>query len=428
MEQIEIKDSAITSPETRKIVREGESFLSLKRRSETAGFPENFAKYAKSKGDVYFWPQGGFHVVTTAALAKTVMTSPDFSADRARFFISRMPNIDLRIIKDFFGVVGKMMVMSDDKEHTIRRNVASAGLNEKLLDFYEPMIQRTVEKLLTRLEDQGSIEFVEGIARQLPQSVLADLFCIPDEDRTLFNRSSGIMTGFFGGAVEYTNEVGAQVNESAITIRDYFFKLLEERRKNPKNDFFSGMLAMQKGLNLADDELVSQAIMMLVAGQVTTTDQICNNLYLMLQTPGVYQKLVENPSLLPTAIEEFKRLDPAVTFLFRLARKPVMLGDQPVEPGDTIFISNHAICRDPEEFPNPEEMILDRKANRHFAYGHGPHYCMGARLGRMQMNILFKGMTERFPKLVLDPSKPAIRDHYSLAFSGFKTMHILAKG
>ena len=96
------------------LVQTGKSFLDFKRESDSKTFPQDFTNYIKSKGDIYFWPQGGFHVVTQAELAKEVLDSKTFSADRSSFFISRMPNIDLRLLQDFFGVVSKMMVMSDD--------------------------------------------------------------------------------------------------------------------------------------------------------------------------------------------------------------------------------------------------------------------------------------------------------------------------
>ena len=104
------------------------SFLDFKRASQAHTFHDDFSHYVKSFGDVYFWEQGGFHVVTNAEAAKVVLTSPDFSADRGAFFISRMPDLDLKLLPDFFRVVGKMMVMSDGKNHTRRRQVATHGM------------------------------------------------------------------------------------------------------------------------------------------------------------------------------------------------------------------------------------------------------------------------------------------------------------
>ena len=274
------------------------------------------------------------------------------------------------------------------------------------------------------LKENKRAEFVEDIARQLPQSVLADLFSIPTEDRAFFNKCSNIMTGFFGGAVDYNNEVGKQVNDAAISISNYFKELIKIKRESPGDDFFSKMLSVQKHFGLSDDELISQAVMMLVAGQVTTTDQICNNFYLLMSRPELLKKIQDQPELMTTATEEFKRFDPAVTFLFRVATEDSLLGEQPVKKGDTVFVANHCINRDEEMFENPNEINIERRQNQHFAYGHGAHYCIGARLGRMQIGILFDTLIKEFPTLKLSSSKSAVRDHYSLSFSGFKQIPV----
>lgn len=407
------------------ITQTGKSFLSFKRDSATYDFPEHFSQYLVEKGDVYFWPEGGFHVVTRAGLAKQVLMNPQFSADRSRFFISRMPNLDLRIIKDFFAVIGKMMVMSDGKEHAARRRAGMVGINEELLSIYEPRIQQVVERLFSSIKKNGHGDFVSEVARILPQSVLAELFSIPEKDRAFFNECSNTMTAFFGGAVEYTNAVGEKVNAAAISIQKYFCDLIEERRTNPKDDFFSKILKAQATLELSDEEIISQAVMMLVAGQVTTTDQICNNFYLLMSRPGLFEQIKKAPEKMTLATEEFKRFDPAVTFLFRVATQDTQLGSQTIKAGDTIFIGTHAINRDPEMFDAPLEMNISRQSNKHFAYGHGAHYCLGARLGRLQMEILFNCIVKSLPSLRLDSEKLAVRDHYSLAFSGFKTIPVV---
>lgn len=385
--------------------------------------PEEFSTYLQSHGDIFYWPAAEFYVVTSMELAKEVLKRPAFSADRSSFFISRMPELDLRLIKDFFGVVQKMMVMSDDKEHSTRRKAAALGIDGELLDHYKPIIEKTVGKLIERAAAKGEIEFVRDIAEPLPSIVLADLFCIPEQDREQFYQWSIQMTQFFGGATTYFDEDGKRVNKAAKALREYFQALLEERRKNSGPDFVSVLLENQKNFGLSDDEVISQAIMMLVAGQVTTTDQLNNNMFTMLDS-GSVPTLAENLEKVPAAMEEFNRLDPGVTFLFRTVRKEIELGGVRLKPGDVIFVSNHAVNRDASIFESPNSVQLDRKVNPHFAYGHGPHFCLGARLARMQMQMCFTELLRRYPKLRLNKSKPAKRLHYALSFSGFESIHI----
>ena len=169
--------------------------------------------------------------------------------------------------------------------------------------------------------------------------------------------------------------------------------------------------------------LVSQAIMMLVAGQVTTTDQMNNIMFQLLNNQDILDHVIQSPELVPKMIEEFKRLDPAVSFIFRVAKGDTMIGAQAIAKGETVFISTHCINRDESVFEKPGRAILSRKAHNHFSYGYGAHYCLGARLARMEITRLFQALLERHPKLVLGEGGVE-RDHYSLSFSGFKKLPI----
>ena len=228
------------------------------------------------------------------------------------------------------------------------------------------------------------------IAEPLPSFILADLFSIPEDIRKDFYAWSNNMTQFFGGASQYRNEDGIEVNQSAKNLRGFFETLVSERRKNPKEDFLSIMLKNQDSIGLTDQELISQAIMMLVAGQITTTDQLNNNLFTMLSERDSLLDLRSNVFLVPSAIEEYNRLDPGVTFLFRVAKADTTLLGQEIRNGETVFISNHAVNRDPILFPEPERCDIRRNPNPHFSYGNGSHYCLGAKLARIQMTHVFE--------------------------------------
>lgn len=382
--------------------------------------PDEFAGALRSQGPISWWERGNFFLITDYQLAETVLRSPQFSADRSSFFISRMPNMDLRLIKDFFGVVSKMMVMSDGREHTARRKAAAVGLTDELLDYYRPLIEKTVHRLIEDAGAKGTMDFVRDVAMPLPSVVLADLFDIPEENRQEFYARSNNMTQFFGGSSQYRNEDGIEVNASANHLREYFRDLIQKRRAAPSDDFLSHMLRDQAQFGLSDEEVIAQAVMMLVAGQITTTDQICNNLYSLLTREGVREAVVENPALLPTALEEFNRLDPAVTFLFRVAKGETALGGVTIPDKGVVFIANHGVNRDPQLFDNPESCVLDRKHNPHFAYGYGPHFCLGAKLARVEMVACFGELLRRFPEMEL--AGEAHRKHHSLAFSGFERL------
>jgi cytochrome P450 len=386
--------------------------------------PAQFATIMRDMGDVFWWDKGNFWVVTSHEYAKSVLMSDDFTCDRSSFFVSRMPEMDLSLITDFFSVVGKMMVMSDAPAHTQRRRVCYDGFTTLALQELEVTIKNTIDKQIHHMKKNNRIELVEDLAKIIPSMTLAEFFDIPELERNNFYNWSNNMTQFFGGSSQYQNEDGIEVNNSASGLRNYFTGLIAERRANPKNDFLSILLKNQHAFGLTDEEIVSQTIMMLVAGQVTTTDQICNNMHTLLTEPGAAQELWNNPAIVETAIDELNRLDPAVTFIFRVTKNDTTIGQQKIKKGDVIFISSHAVNRDPAVFNEPDRCILTRKNNKHMSYGYGSHYCLGAKLARIEMELCFSALIREFKALRFSDSNPAARKHHSLSFSGFENMHL----
>lgn len=386
--------------------------------------PEQFSQHLREMGDIFWWEPGQFWVITSYQLAKKVLTSEDFSCDRSPFFISRMPEMNLSLITDFFKVVSQMMVMSDAPEHTNRRRVCYHGFSTHCLEQLKPLIDRTITNCLSEFSADQPFDFVSQLAQNIPSVTLAELFAIPDSERLDFYHWSNNMTQFFGGSTSYRDEDGIKVNQSAKQLYHYFADLMIQRRRRPSQDFLSILLEHQSHFGLTDDELISQAIMMLVAGQVTTTDQLCNNLFILLNEPGLWQQVRKNLDALDAYIEECNRLDPAVTFIFRVTKNENMLGDQLIEKGKVIFISTHAINRDPHYFTSPDKIRLTQKQVQHFSYGYGGHFCLGAKLARIEMYHIFKTLLQQYPSLSLDANRPVKRKHHSLSFSGFEQIYL----
>jgi len=399
--------------------RSGKSFHDFKRESDVNTFPNVFAEYVSDQNKPYFWKGGNFHVVTDMNEAKDALTNNLLGADRSSFFLSRMPNMDLSLIQDFFSVVSKMMVMSDGDDHKRRRQAASVGFEDHILERFKEKVSLSVDQLLDSSFNSNQIDFLNDIAKKLPSTVLSDLFCIPQEDRKEFYTNSIAMTSFFGGGTGYENKDGIIVNQATNNLKKYFTHLIEERKKSPGEDYISSLLKVQSRFQLTNEELVSQAIMMLVAGQVTTTDQVCNNMFLLASNQDDQHNLKSNPELIDNAMEEYKRFDPAVTFIFRVAKENTLIGDQEVKKGETVFISNHCVNR--SLLQDGYAINIERKNIQHMAYGHGPHYCIGAKLGRLEMNTLFKKIVQKNPFLKVTSAQ---RDHYSLSFSGFSELKL----
>lgn len=385
--------------------------------------PQQFAHLLIEKGPIFWAEIEKFWVVTDMDLAQSILKGVDFSADRSAFFMSRMSGCPFHKVANFFSVVKKMMVTSDPPEHTARRKLGLAGINDHIIDDFAPAVCKVVDQVLAGIKP-GRIDFVQDIALPLPNIILAEMFSVPQAARPDFYRWSNHMTQFFGGASADIHSDAANADTGAANLREYFQEMIQQRRRQPQNDFISHLVKNQGGLD--DSEVISQAAIMLVAGTVTTTDQICNNLNVLLHS-GIWAKLVAQPALLEAAIEEATRLDPSVNFIFRVAARDLTLGGKSIQAGQLVFISTHATNRNAVTFSRPDNFSLDRTRNPHLAYGAGIHHCLGARLGRIQMRALFASLLETYPDLSVDADHPPVRKHQSLAFSGFETFPVRIK-
>lgn len=385
--------------------------------------PQTFSQYLQAGGDIYWREPEQFWVVTSYGLAREVLVSDHFTCDRSPYFMNSMPEVDPANIQDFFAVVSKMMVMSDAPAHTARRRICYDGFAQKTLETLQPLVRKTIQEQLANCQHKKSMELVGDLAKVLPATILADFFAIPLEEREQFYVWSNNMTQFFGGYAQ-KNADAVLANQGASGLRDYFTHLIAKRRLNPENDFLSILLKYQSAFQLTDDEVISQAIMMLVAGQVTTTDQLCNNVFTLLSTENTLATLQSGAVKIEDAIHEFNRLDPAVTFIFRLAKCDTEIQGQTIKRHQAVFISSHAVNRDPRVFHQPHHCDITRKMNKHLSYGFGPHYCIGAKLAQLEMTETLQALLTQFPKLRLDENRAAIRKHHSLAFSGFEQLKL----
>jgi len=378
------------------------NLLDLKSRVSTC----EFSRQLRERGPLFWSEAEQIWVITDYRLAVSCLRGSHLSADRMAFFTGNSPPAP-----HFFSLVKKMMVNSDPPEHTQRRRLAASGLADHVLDHFQPRVVEAIGELLKgRIASGARVEFdfVADLALPLPNRVLADLFSIPESRRLDFYRWANDMTQFFGGAAD-----GAEAaNRGAQELREYFSELIVERREDPADDFISHLLRNQG--TMVDDEVIAQAAIMLVAGTITTTDQLANNLFQLLE---MWPTLVDRPDLLELAIEEATRLDPAVNFVFRVATSDF----QGIQAGQPVFVALQACNRDPAVFAEPNQFRLDRKPNPHLSYGSGAHYCIGSRLGRIQMRELYHALLTEFPRLQMVDYR---RKHQSLGFSGFETLKL----
>jgi cytochrome P450 PksS len=347
---------------------------------------------------------------------------PALSSDRLKQFAAhQLQGLNLSLVSDFLRVANRMMIIKDVPEHTRLRRMASESFTKSALDVWRPIVQKVVDELLIQIEAKGHMDLVTDFAQPLPALVIAEMFGIAREDRDNFQRWSDDISKFWGGSFGNIEEDGRRANEAMVKLEQHFLTLIAKCRQEPSHDLMSHLIGNQEEGRLDAEELTAQCVLILVAGHVTTIDQISNGVYALLQHPDQWNALRDNPSLISSAVEEILRYDSSVPFIHRVAKENVEIRGQQIAKGQVVFIGLAAANRDPEQFPDPHRLDIARQPNKHVAFAVGPHLCLGAELARRELALGLLGLARRFPALRFRTTPPE-RRYDSLMFRGFKSM------
>jgi len=215
----------------------------------------------------------------------------------------------------------------------------------------------------------------------------------------------------------------------ATAMTGYFRTLLAARRREPADDLLSALIsARDEGDRLSENELLSMAWLLLVAGHETTVNLIGSGVLALLQHPGELARLRSDPALLGGAVEELLRyVSPVNDATFRFTGEPVELGGVSIGPGEVVLVSLSGANRDPSRYADPDRLDLSRDSGGHVAFGHGIHYCLGAPLARLEAEIAFRGLLERFGSMTLAVPADALRWRPSTLIHGLESLPVLLR-
>lgn len=310
----------------------------------------------------------------------------------------------------------KSLLHSDPPDHTRLRALVNKAFTPRAVESMRPRIQALVDGLLDQALSAGPLDLIRDLASPLPAVVIAQIVGAPSGDSRLFKRWSDDILAF-QGVNRPTLEALERSQRGLVEMRTYLIGLIDDRRQHPQDDLISRLVAAEsEGEHLTESELVSTCVTLLVAGHETTISLIGNGLLTLLRHPAQLQQLRQEPTLMPSAIEEMLRYESPVARQPRRILQDVTLGGQQLRQGQIVFQFLNAANRDPAYFPDPDQFDLRRPNNRHLAFGQGIHFCVGAPLARLEGPIAIGAVLRRMPNLRLtsdaddwDTTKPNSR-------------------
>jgi len=300
----------------------------------------------------------------------------------------------------------KGLLHSDPPDHTRLRALVTREFTVMIVEKMRPRIQEVVDGLLDAAEKNGRMDVVPDLAAALPVQVIAEILGVPPPDRYLIRKWTDHILRFQG--VNKPSEADlSRAQDALMEMRAYIKSMINERRRQPRGDLMGKFVAAEsEGQRLSEAELINTCVTLFTAGHETTLSLISNTIYTLLANSDQYELLRHEPGLLESAIEESLRYESPVSRQSRLMKDNTELAGKKLKKGEIVFQMLNAANRDPAYFADPDKFDVQRKKNRHIAFGQGIHFCVGAALSRAESTIAVGTALKRFPNLRLVDDKP----------------------
>lgn len=327
-------------------------------------------------------------------------------------------------IPDTIGQDGPLIPLEvDQPEHTLYRGLLNPLFNPRRMRELEPRIREIVTKLIDEMLQERQVDFVEAFAKRLPTRVFLALMGWNIDDAPLFNQwADSIVMGKPGASEEESTEFRLA---AAKEVYAYFAKMMDIRdaAEVPADDITQILLNSRvDGRDLSQVEVLNMLFLMLIAGLHTVQSALAHTALFMAENPEIRQELVDDLSIVPTAVEEMLRWEPG-TCPARLLKADTVVGGVQMRAGDKVLIPVESANHDETAFKDADTVDLRRNPNPHLAFGAGIHRCVGSHLARMELRVAFEELHARMPHYRLDPEHPPTR-HLSQV-KGLHSLHII---
>jgi cytochrome P450 len=352
--------------------------------------PQPMYKALRESAPVFRSPQ---------AVVLSRLSDIEMALKRTDLFSSNMDAVDLGNLRPLIPL------QIDPPEHAKYRRILDPLFTPREMARREPQVTALVNEMIDRFADRGSCDFHEEFAVPLPCTVFLQLLGLPLEDLDKFLEwKDGVIRPEGSTGYDDRHDASAKVAEQ---IYEYFDRAIDDHIARPRDDVLSAMIATHfkedGGAALSREELLDICFLFLIAGLDTVTDSLdCFFVYLA-RHPEHRHQLVEQPDILPHAIEELLRWETPVPGVARVAMQDVEVGGCPISKGERVSPLLGAANTDPAEFADPERVDFSRSPNRHRAFGGGPHRCLGSHLARMELRVALREFHRRIPDYEIPP-------------------------
>lgn len=298
-----------------------------------------------------------------------------------------------------FDCLEAMMSFRDAPDHTRLRRLVSKAFTARRINSLEPEIEVLVNQLLDQWPADQEFDLVPTFSFKLPAMVISRMLGIPFSKLNDLNRwADGIVSLLSAGVM--TPEAAHNANQSVIEATDYLSQLIEEKKAEPTQDLLSELIEIESEEgSLSREELIALLIQLFFAGFETTEGLIGNAIKILMNDPAKYAELASNPEITEVLVEEVLRFDNSIQRQTRIAREDMQIEGITIKRDDYVFFLIGAANRDPRRFTDPNTFDPHRPDAGNVSFGHGPHFCLGAPLARLEAQIALRNIANRFPDL-----------------------------
>ena len=314
---------------------------------------------------------------------------------------------------------GQMMIMTDPPRHTLMRQLVNKGFTHKAVRKLEDYCRGIVGKALD--EGADGCDFVLDVARNLPLDVICELVGVPEGDWEAMFELSNRVIGF--DDPEFArDEITAEQMQMSMDLFNYVLQLCQERRDNPRDDVLTQLVNAEiDGQRLADHEIFLFFLLLIVAGNETTRNATSGGLLALIEHPDQWARLRDDPSLVPTAVDEILRWTSPVTHFTRTCTSDTEIRGRQIRAGQDVCVWYPSANRDEDVFSNADSFDVGRSPNDHIAFGKGEHFCLGANLARLELRVTFEEIVKRFEGAELTAAPERLRSNF---IAGIKRMPV----